>query len=466
MSELYYHPSLKAIRQGGRAFLPIKTLRRRLDAVDRQRLIPFLGAGASLPSIAATPLTPPTKRPSADTLTRLYADLEISDAGAQRFVEVALQFAQLVEQRNALVDSEDPQRAPSSWQLARRLAETLSLEPLRPLGNRLRGLLNETPGRDDYLDVVKNVAGVMGLSRSVPQLLTVASYFNKPRDREELVHNLVERFAHVRHVTPIQEVVGACARQFVDAQNALPRTSEKDDYLIITTNYDQLIEQNLTDLQVPTCVLRVDRKSSRVFIDFMPGSQDFLKLTRDQFAEFERTYKEDDFQSPHRQASQFCLSNKSHAVAMVYKIHGCPVSDDRYQADNVVISDQDYVMFIQKNGLNNELIPAYVRKRAMYAGFLFLGYSFSDWNVRSLYKQFVRSREDSHRLATPPPMEEQLTAAGGADDEEDEDYIVMRSYDDEDDYFFQQWRVSVLVSELDEFAAALRMAALPRERAS
>ena len=465
MSELYYHASCKNIRQGGRAFLPIKTLRRRLDAVDRQRLIPFLGAGASLPSLAAPPLTPPARRPAADTLNRLYGELGITDAGAQRFVDVALQFAQLVEQRNALVDSEDEQRAPSSWQLARRLAETLSLEPLRPLGNRLKSLLNETPSRDDYLDVVKHVAGVMGLSRSLPQLLTVASYFNKPRDREELVHNLVERFARVRHVTPIQEVVGSCAKQFVDAQNALPRTSEKDDYLIITTNYDQLIEQNLTDLHVPTCVLRVDRKSSRVFIDFMPGAQDFLGLTREQFAELERTYKEDDFQSPHRQASQFCLSNKSHAVAMVYKIHGCPVSDERYQADNVVISDQDYVMFIQKNGLNNELIPAYIRKRAMYAGFLFLGYSFSDWNVRSLYKHFVRSREDSHRLAGPPQMEEQLPAAGG-DDDEDEDYIVMRSYDDEDDYFFQQWRVSVLVSELDEFAAALRMAALPRERAS
>ena len=462
MSELYYHPSHKTIRQGGRAFLPTKTLRRRLDAVDRQRLIPFLGAGASLPPLATPPLTPPAKRPSADTLGRLYADLDINDAGAQRFVEVALLFAQLVEQRNALIDNEDLQRAPSSWQLARRLAETLSLEPLRPLGNRLRSLLGESPVRDDYLEVVKNVAGVMGLARSLPQLLTVASYFNKPRDREELVHSLVERFAAVRHVTPIQQLVGSCAKQFVDAQNARPRTSEKDDYLIITTNYDQLIEQTLTDLQVPTCVLRVDRKSSRVFIDFMPGAQDFLRLTQEQFAELERTYKEDDFESQHRPASQFCLSNKTHAVAMVYKIHGCPVSDERYQADNVVISDQDYVMFIQKNGLNNELIPAYIRTRAMYAGFLFLGYSFSDWNVRSLYKQFVRSREDSHRLTAPPPAEEQMPPA----DDEDDDYIVMRSYDDEDDYFFQQWRVSVLVSELDEFATALRMAALPRERAS
>ena len=53
--------------------------------------------------------------------------------------------------------------------LARRLADTLSLEPLRPVSETLRSVLGETPARDDYLDVIKNVAGVMGLARAVPQ---------------------------------------------------------------------------------------------------------------------------------------------------------------------------------------------------------------------------------------------------------------------------------------------------------
>ena len=449
------------MRSGGRAFLPIKTIRRRLDAIDRQRLIPFLGAGASLRPVPSIGLKPPAKRPTAETLDQICNECEIGDVQARRFVEIALQFAQLVEQRNTIIDNEDMQFAPSSWQLARRLADTLSLEPLRPIGDTLRSLLSECPGRDDYLDVVKSIAGVMGLSRNVPQLLTVASYFNKAQDREELVRNLVERFARVRQVMPIQDVIANSARQFVDAQNAQPAGSDKNDYLIITTNYDQLMEWQLTECQVPTCVLRVDRKS-RVFIDFMPGAQDFLKLTREQFAELERTYKEDDFQSSHRKASQFCLTNKTHSVAMVYKIHGCPISDERYHVDNVVISDQDYVMFIQKNGSNNELIPAYISARAMYSGFLFLGYSFADWNVRSLYHQFVRTREVAGRQPTPPPTEEVLSGI----DEEDADYIVMRSYDDEDDYFFQKWKVSVLVSDLDDLATALRMAAVPRGQAS
>lgn len=453
MAELYYHPKQKVIRPGGRAFLPIKTIRRRLDATERQRLIPFLGAGASLRPAPAPPPAPPARRPSAEALDRICTEHEIHDPGARRFVEIALQFAQLVEQRNALIEDEDPQLAPSSWQLARRLADTLSLEPLRPVSETLRSVLGETPARDDYLDVIKNVAGVMGLARAVPQLLTVASYFNKKQDREELVQTLVDRFARVRQVTPIQQLVGECARNFVDAQNARPAGAERNDYLIITTNYDQLMELHLTERQVPACVLRVDRKS-RVFIDFMPGTQDFLRMTREQFAELQRTYREDDYQSAYRKASQFSLANKTHSLAMVYKIHGCPVSDEQYHVDNVVISDQDYVMFIQKNGLNNELIPAYVRTRAMSAGFLFLGYSFSDWNVRSLYQQFVRSREDSHKFEGPPADD-----AAAAEDGEDADYIVMKGYEDSDEYFFQKWTVSVLVSDLDDFATALRLAA-------
>ena len=459
MAELYYHPKHKAIRPGGRAFLPIKTVRRRLEATERQRLIPFLGAGASLRPAPAPSLAPPARRPSSEALDRICAEHDIRDPEARRFVEIALQFAQLVEQRNALIENEDPQLAPSSWQLARRLADTLSLEPLRPVSETLKGVLNEGPGRDDYLEVVKNVAGVMGLSRSVPQLLTVASYFNKKQDREELVQTLVDRFARVRHVTPIQQVVGDCAKSFVDAQNCRPPGAERNDYLIITTNYDQLMELHLTERQVPTCVLRVDRKS-RVLIDFMPGTQDFLRLTRDQFAELQRTYREDEYQAAYRKASQFCLANKTQSLAMVYKIHGCPVSDEQYHLDNVVISDQDYVMFIQKNGPNNELIPAYVRTRAMSSGFLFLGYSFSDWNVRSLYQQFVKSREDSHKPEAP--LADELSLEDG----EDADYIVMRGYEDSDEYFFQKWTVSVLVTDLDDFAAALRMAGQPAAQAS
>ena len=57
---------------------------------------------------------------------------------------------------------------------------------------------------------------------------------------------------------------------------------------------------------------------------------------------------------------------------MVYKIHGCPLMDNRGSFDNIVISDQDYVRFIQDNGQRNCLVPVYVQN-VMGPAALFLG---------------------------------------------------------------------------------------------
>jgi hypothetical protein len=106
-----------------------------------------------------------------------------------------------------------------------------------------------------------------------------------------------------------------------------------------------------------------------------------------------------------------------------------------------VISDQDYVRFIQ---LNNKNIPTYVANRARTGGLMFLGYSFGDWNVRTLYEHFVRSRyaSDDARQLVP-------------DELRNRDYVVLRSYEDCDAYFFRPWDVSVLVTDLNDLVDAL-----------
>ncbi len=129
---------------------------------------------------------------------------------------------------------------------------------------------------------------------------------------------------------------------------------------------------------------------------------------------------------------------------MVYKIHGCPLMDNRGSFDNIVISDQDYVRFIQDNGQRNCLVPAYVQNVMGPAALFFLGYSFSDWNVRSLYRNFLKDR---HRIQSEKQID--------PDETTDRDYIVLRSYEPGDDHFFRQWDVSVLVTDLEQLAAAL-----------
>jgi hypothetical protein len=245
-------------------------------------------------------------------------------------------------------------------------------------------------------------------------------------------------------VTPIQDLVATCARQFVDARNVTGVCKDKRDYLVITTNYDRLIELELACRDVPTCVITVDRHA-RVHVEFMPNVQDLLHLTRSNYEELVKEYTEDETSLAPRTAAKFSLPVKAHSLAMVYKMHGCPIMDEAQRVDNVVISDQDYVLFIQNNGCRDELIPACVLNQVHEAGLLFLGYSFGDWNVRSLYQQFLKGRLQYLSRKMPSDKDGEII-----------DYLVMRDYSDSDDYFLQKWNVSVLVTELDDLAASLR----------
>jgi hypothetical protein len=132
---------------------------------------------------------------------------------------------------------------------------------------------------------------------------------------------------------------------------------------------------------------------------------------------------------------------------MVYKIHGSLEKGvlAARDADGLVISDHDYVEFIQHNGPGNDLIPAYINARLSESRLLFLGYSFSDWNVRGLYRYFLRHRRS--KSAIPSPEER------GRDRERD--FIVMKSFGKTDELFFEQWDVSVIIADLEKFARGL-----------
>ncbi len=99
MAVVYYHPRYSApslrerVRPGGRIGLPLEAVRARLDKPGQQQLIPFLGAGASLPRAGASEVRAPQIRPSGETLDRICTEFELNSAGARRFVDIALQLA-------------------------------------------------------------------------------------------------------------------------------------------------------------------------------------------------------------------------------------------------------------------------------------------------------------------------------------------------------------------------------------
>jgi len=426
--------------------LPMEAIKPRLNDVRTQRLIPFLGAGASLPLSKEQKWPAPPVKPTEDQLAAISKDFSISTPNGKRFVEIALQFAQLVDQAPAAASARQGgcQSAPSSWELATELAAELKLEPYKKLGKSLERLLDEQPRRGDYVNIVKLVSRVMSLHTSIPQLLAVASFAN----RDELKGFLANTFAQVNDRMLLHDKIAEKAKEFVKRRNE-NEIEDKTDYIIITTNYDQLIEQALEKKEVPSCVMTVDRKTSKVLVDIPTTTKAFLGLSDDsQFEELKKQYRVDASRAVEglsefdlsNVADKFILPYKTHSLAMVYKLHGSLEIDRRLDLDNIVISDHDYVNFMQANGDDNHLIPNYVGSRMAGARLLFLGYSFSDWNVRGVYRQILNRRmkkESSKR------------------DKDERDYVVTRTWEDTDKMLFSDWDISVLVTLLNNFAQQL-----------
>jgi SIR2-like domain len=405
-------------------------LRDALNNTGRQQLIPFLGAGASMvPGTHAPQPFPPPNDIDID-IDGLAADLGLKQNLSKDFLKIALMFAQRLDhQQQAQPAAVDSQHAPSAWALANILAEMLGLDPFRPYAATLREKSGSNAcTEDESLAIVKAVAELLNIHHSIPQLLTMGSFFTQ-NNRNQLREKLQEIFAKVKTYTTIQEAVVGKAQRYVASRNAPANAEEtqydKTDYLIITTNYDRLIEILLEERGVPYCVLTV-AFDSKVYLEFSPDLKADPK-----FEELKKEYV------GLLSAKGFHAVRKSRSLAMVYKMHGCPRLDIELNVNNIVIGDSDYVQFIRSN---EGMIPPYIGSRMMQSRLLFLGYSFSDWNVRDLYEQSTKRRAVTNgpiaRLAGPT------------------DYVILRSYSNTDKLFFDRWPsgLSIWITDLSILA--------------
>jgi hypothetical protein len=459
MLRVYYDPSIPTVPAEAIPGLPLDPIKTRLNDVRKQRLIPFLGAGASLVHSDGERWSTPAVRPTPDQLEAICKDFQISHAHAKRFVEIALQLAQIIDQapETATTRRNNGQSAPSSWELASALALDLKINPYKKIGDSLGYLLDEQPRREDYVNLVELVARIMSLHQSIPQLLTVASYAG----RQKLRAFLTDMFTPVKDRLLLHEKVAAKAKQFVEARNhGSSATGDKTDYLIITTNYDTLIEEALEAAGVPSCVVTVDMPTSKVLVRIRDTTRTFLGLDETEFKNLKRQYIVDSTREVdgeeamgieefdlYNVVTAFKLPHKTRSLAMLYKLHGSLEIDNRLDRDNIVISDHDYVDFMQRNGESNRLIPSYVATRMAEGRLLFLGYSFSDWNVRGIYRQLLYNRLKNAFGRGDPESRER--------DPQARDYVVTRSWEKTDNMLFADWDISVLVTMLDTFAAAL-----------
>ena len=198
-------------------------------------------------------------------------------------------------------------------------------------------------------------------------LARVAEYFEQTVfDRPALFSYLRERFYQQQINAPLSRVAQLLAE--------MPNPELRSRF-IVTTNYDNLIEQAFQKAQRPLCVITQNMRdpehgASRVILKLPDGEVD-----QDDALMFQ--WNDDARFSP--------------GTTYLFKMHGSADRSVGGEFDGLIITESDYVDFlVNAGGPVSPLFPplsllaAFTKRR-----FLFLGYSLEDWNFRAFLRLLV-----------------------------------------------------------------------------
>lgn len=195
-------------------------------------------------------------------------------------------------------------------------------------------------------------------------LLRVAQYAKAKRGDGPLYDQLRDIFAALYGYT--------CVHAFLAH---LPGTLEaaggaRRHQLIITTNYDDALEQALTAALEPFDLVWYSthprETQGKFFYKPFGGDPELIECP-------------DQYDVP--------VGDRT----VVLKIHGA-VSRADLNYDSYVISEDDYLRFLMHTDLD-ELIPASLLAALVNSHILFLGYSLEDWNLRVILHQVASKRD-------------------------------------------------------------------------
>jgi hypothetical protein len=195
-------------------------------------------------------------------------------------------------------------------------------------------------------------------------LLRVSQYAGVTRGRGPLYKHLRELFNHDDYPIPSLHrfLAGLPART---EQKGLPRRHQ----LIVTTNYDDLLERALQEAHEPYDVVR--------YLAAGPDQGRFVHEPSDADGNSAGDDSAHVIRTP-RKYDGISLDRRT----VVLKIHG---GFDRRSAshDSYVITEDDYIDYLTRTS-PNDLIPATLLEQLLNSHFLFLGYAMRDWNLRVL----------------------------------------------------------------------------------
>jgi len=183
-------------------------------------------------------------------------------------------------------------------------------------------------------------------------LAKISQFYDTTIGRADLVDELNEIFAFDQKPAAIHKYMAEAAKH-------APQ-------LIVTTNYDDLIERAFIDAGQPfdVAVHVVRATDSGMIVWRKHGQAPYELLAKDFDADFSQTN-------------------------VIYKIHGAIDRDVPPQHAHYVITEDDYIDFLSRMP---GVIPSILVEEFQKRHFLFIGYGLQDWNVRVVLNQLTKLR--------------------------------------------------------------------------
>jgi len=196
-------------------------------------------------------------------------------------------------------------------------------------------------------------------------LLRVSQYVDAARGEDELYLYLREVFDLEYSPTSLHRLLARAARTLGEA--GMPQM------LLVTTNYDDLVERALTEEGLEFDVVWYEAKQNAEargrFVHRTPGGKPTVIPRPNKYTGLPIV-----FERP-----------------AILKLHGCL---DRESAgdDSYVITEDSYIDYLS-GGDVGALIPIALQQRLTSNSLLFLGYSLSDWNLRVILNRIWGARK-------------------------------------------------------------------------
>lgn len=358
---------------------------------SKQRLIPFLGAGVSIsgrnfgPASALSPSVP-----DIELLDKFAIELKLETTSAKTFLRIAVFLAlnlNTVDQKDCTEDQlleclRNEEFPPSAGELTEMLAQLSDYATFGPIIESLKRILPEgliEATDNEQISMLKHLAAITGIMNPGENLMKICSYYENKVGRGSLwaVLNLI--FSDKSRITATHNLVAAAAKHHLDQ----PQVGGH--YLILTTNYDSLMEEALANAGVDYVTLVTRKSDQKVLAQFSES--------------IENAHELEEMNSGLYYASDFFLMSPT-PFAIVHKLHGSLNQQLNERDDSVVISEDDYVDYIANNSSATGVLPQFVKSLLIDKQIIFLGYSLSDLNIQRIVRSLDEWEYKRHYAVT------------------------------------------------------------------